>query len=291
MVDRNGHPNNEDMHKIVRTLLNTTDTMNDSELNNMIYGDNYYDNLLGVGVAGLNRSIGTPTNNMINRYYDEKRNYSVLAPTLDPLSIMNLSKRAKESLQKNDWSESYFFSSLFDKDEVIERYKERTLIYSKRLEWYRINEIKRKPPFNQLLALQLLILDKLDNMLRYQIKHYIHDKVEQTPKGKSFYVKSTFLNGAATTKIDFTDLSKCKNFPDSFNYANFPSTELFSLIVRCDSGGPIQVSTNESDDSLSVYVDLASGEEHKIDNAEATLKSLNIRANGSDAVVRIIGLF
>lgn len=283
--------NNEQMHQIVRTLLNTTDVMNNSELNNAIYGDNYYDNLSDVGVAGLNQSVGTPTNNTINRYYDEKRNYSVLAPTLDPLAIMNLSRRAKQALQTNDWSESYFFTSLFDQDEIIERWKEKTLVYSKRLEWKRINEIKRRPAFMQLIGINLLILDKLDNLLRYATKHYIHDKIEQTPKGRSFYVKSVFVNGASPTKIDFTDLTKCKNFPSSFNYYNFPSTELFSILVRCDSGGPIQIATNEEDDSMRVYLDLAAGEEHKIDNAEATIKSVNLKANGSDATVRVIGLY
>lgn len=283
------HLTNEEMHHVIRHLVNNIDTINQSELSDSIYGTDYYDKLLDTGVAGFNRSIGSPTNNTINRYYDEKRNYSLLAPTLDPTSIVDISKRAKEYIKKNDWSESLFFSSAFDKDEVEARLLEKSIVYSKRLEWWRINEVKRRPPFAQLIGINLMILDKLDNILRYVTKQYIHEKIETTPKGKNFYVKGTFTNGAVATRFDFTDLSKCKNTA-GLNVVNFPSTEMFSILIRCDSGGPIQIAINE-DDNLTTYIDLAANEEHKIDNSEAVIKSLNIRANGADAVTRIIGLY
>lgn len=283
---------NEELHRYVTKLLKTTNYLNASNHSDEIFGSNYYDMFADIGVVDPKRhSVGTPINNTINRYYDEKRNYSVLAPTLDPLNIINLSKRVKQSIQENDFSESLFFSTVFDKHEIADRMLEKNLVYSKRLEWMRINDIKTRPKFDQLIALNLLNLDKLDNILRYLTKHYILDKYEQTPRGKNFYTNSVFRNGAATTKIDFTDLYKCMNFPSNFNYYNFPSTELFSIIVRVDIGGPIQIGINEADNDLSAYIDLNVNEEHKIDNSRAVVKSLNIRANGSDSTVRIFGLF
>lgn len=255
------------------------------------YGDNYYQNLDDIGLTNENNSVSTPTRGSVNRYYDEKRNYSLLAPTLDPTNIYNLTKRVRDSIKQNDFSESYFFSSLFDEKEINERFLEKKLIYSKRLEYLRIKDIKERPPFAQLLAFNLLILDKLDNILRYNQKHYILNKLEEQPQGKNFYTKTTFVNGANTTKFDFTDLSNCLNIPDNTNINNFPSTEMFSLIVRCDSGGPIEIAPNEPEGNLNTYIEIKANEEHKIENTRAIVKSLNIRANGSNAVVRLLGLW
>lgn len=283
---------NQEIHALVKSLIKTTDYQEGlSSIDNMIFGDDYYDALQSTGTVGLNRSVGTPTNNTINRYYDEKRNYSVLVPVRDPLNVSNLSRMAKENIQKNDWSESYFFSSMFDKEEIDERWMEKNLIYSKRLEWMRIKEIKRRPPFSQFIAFQLLILDKLDNILRYNTKQYILDKIERKPQGKSFYTNAVFPQTNGACKIDFRDLTKCINIPSGVTWNNFPSTELFSIIIKMDAGGPIQIATNEGERDLSTYIDLKVGEEWKIENSDAIVKSLNIKPNGSDATVRITGLF
>lgn len=256
-----------------------------------IYGADYYGTINEIGLShDKTMSVGTPTKGSINRYYDESRNYSILAPTLDPTHIHNLTKRVRDSIQKNDFSESYFFSSLFDKNDISERYLEKNLIYSKKLEYQRLKAIKERPAFAQLIALNLLILDKLDNILRYNQKHYILNKFEEKPQGINFYTKATFINGAKTTRYEFTDIGKCENMPEA-PYHNFPSTELFSLIVRCDSGGPIEIAPNMPEGNLNAYIELKANEEHKIENTSALTKSLNIKASGSNAVVRILGLF
>lgn len=277
--------------RIIQTMIKSTNIGSQLDSSSAIYGADYYNTLDDIGLTYGNQSVGSPTNNLINRYYDEKRNYSWLVPVVNPLNIYQLSRRVKQSIQENDYSESNFFSSTFEKQDISERFLEKNLVYSKKLEYYRINEIKQRQPIQQLIGLNLLVLDKLDNILRYITKEYILNKYEKQPEGKNFYTKSIFINGAAPTKIDFTELDKCGNLPPTFNYKNFPSTELFSLIVKLDSGGPIQIGINESDKDYSTYIDLAVNETHEISNEKATIKSLNIMANGADATCRIIGMF
>jgi hypothetical protein len=280
-----------EMQNIIRQIMKSTQAMNNADVTDPTYGANYYDTLDDIGLTNFNKSVGNPAQHSINQYYDEKRNYSLLAPRLDPLNIHNLTRRVRQSISENDYSESQFFSSVFDKDEITNRFLEKKLIYSKRLEYFRLYDIKKRPPMEQLIALNLLVLDKLDNILRYSTKSYILEKYENQPLGKNFFLKSTFVEGAKTTKIDFTELNKCMNLPANFSPHNFPNTELFSVIIRVDSGGPVQVGFNESESDLSAYVELKANEEHKMENQRALIKSLNIKANGADSVVRIIGLY
>lgn len=281
----------DDTARIIQTMLKSTNVLSQLDFTASIYGSDYYGTLDDIGLTYGNQSVGSPTNNAINRYYDEKRNYSWLVPVTNPLNIYQLSRRVKQSIQENDYSESNFFSSTFEKQDISERFLEKNLVYSKKLEYYRINEIKTRTPIQQLIGLNLLVLDKLDNILRFITKEYILNKYEKQPTGKSFYTKSIFINGATPTKIDFTDLEKVQNPPPTFTYKNFPSTELFSLIIKVDAGGPIQIGINESDTNLDTYIDLAINETHEMSNDKATIKSVNIRANGSDSTVRVIGMF
>lgn len=284
--------NDVDLNDAIKLLMKTNKQIKDITHNDSVFGSDYYTSVNDIGLSDYNKDIGDPTRGSINRYYDEKQNPSILTPTLDPLNIYNLTERVKNSIQTNDYSESYFFSSAFDKDEISERFLEKNTLYSKRLEWYRINEIKRmQQKSEQLIAVNLLLLDKLDNILRYNIKHYILDKYESKPVGKSFYVAPTLTNGSPTTRIDFTDLGKCKNLPNNFNANNFPHTELFSIVIKVDTGGPILIGLNEPEGNLNAYIKVNLNEEYKIDNVTAFIKSINIVANGADSSVRIIGIF
>ncbi len=279
--------------KALEKIMKNTTFLVQEDIHGSQFGSDYYNKLDETGLIDTATSLGAnPTTGSINRYYDESRNLSVLSPTLDPFNIMNVSRQVKENIQKNDFSESYFFSSEFDKQEIEARFREKKLMRSKLLEYFRLQEIKQKHPMEQLISLNLLILDKLDNILRYNTKQYILDKIERRPVGKMFFCKTTLVFTEQTTKIVFTDESKVKNRPTGgLNMTNFPSTELFSLVVRVDSGGPVTIATNESDTNYNTYVELKANEEHKVEEDSALIKSINLRANDSNAAVRIIGLY
>ena len=279
--------------RALRKVLKNTEGIVSDEIHGSQLGSDYYRIQDKIGVidtaTGLNQN---PITSSINRYYDESVNLNVLVPALDPFNIANLSRDVKNSIAKNDFSESYLFSADFDKNEIIQRFRERKTLRSKLLEYYRINKIKQKHPMEQLIGLDLMILDKLDNILRYSVKQYILDKFEKRPQGKPFYTKTNFIATENTTKIVFTDESKVKDRPSSgMNWVNFPSTELFSLTVKCDSGGPITIGLNESDTNYETYIEIKAGEEYRVEEDSALIKSLNIRANSNDAVVRLIGLY
>lgn len=280
----------DELSDAIKLLAKTKKQFNEISHTDTIFGSDYYNTVNDIGVSDWKKSVGSPTDNSINRYYDEKKNYSILAPTLDPLNIYQLTHRVKQSIQENDYSESYFFSSTFDRDEITSRFLEKNIIYSKRLEWMRINDIKRMQKSEQLLAINLLILDKLDNILRYHTKQYILDKYESNPIGKAFYLSTTLVGNASTSKIDFTDSNKCLNLPDGFRPSNFPNTELFSLVVKVDSGGPVFLGINEPEGKLDAYVQMNLNEEYKVENPRALIKSLNMYST-VNSNIRVIGMF
>lgn len=142
------------------------------------------------------------------------------------------------------------------------------------------------------LRVNTLLLDRITDLLDYSEKQYTFSKYELRPLGLQFYCEMTLTADAPTTHFDFTDELFNTNMPANAVMFKYPRHNLLSLEIIMDSGTNVYYSTNELNNSTDAYVKLnGAPTETTIRPGQQVLSSLNIRASGSDAVVRILGLY
>jgi hypothetical protein len=145
---------------------------------------------------------------------------------------------------------------------------------------------------SMLLNVNTILLERMTDVLDYQEKIFMFNKYETKPKAQLFYCEMTLTDGAEATKIDFSDAKYNLNIPLNAKIYDFPSHNLLSLQIIFDSGTNLFISTNKPANSLETTLKLNSPpQEYTVTPGQFSIKSLNMRAQGSDSVVRIIGLY
>lgn len=145
-----------------------------------------------------------------------------------------------------------------------------------------------------ILKVNTLMLNRLTDVLDYMEKQYTFSKYELRPKGYTFYGEMTLPAGGAVTHFDFTDDTKNKNVPANAQIFRFPRHNLLSLQIIFDAGTNLYYSTNEPTNSEYAYVKLTNAilpNQVLIKPGQQVLQTLNIRADTSDATVRLVGLY
>jgi hypothetical protein len=143
-----------------------------------------------------------------------------------------------------------------------------------------------------ILRINTLLLDRITDVLDYNEKQYTFSKYELRPLGLQFYCEMTLTADAPTTHFDFTDEIFNTNIPSNAVMFKYPRHNLLSLQIIMDSGTDVFYSTNELNNSTDAYVKLTGAPtDTTIRPGQMVLSSLNIRASGGDAVIRILGLY
>lgn len=176
---------------------------------------------------------------------------------------------------------------------LIEIQQEKSRLLDPRL---KMHPLERMITYNQMmLETNIILLDRITDVLDYQEKIYTFNKFEVRPYGINFYAEMTLKNGAKATKLDFQDDTKNLNVPSNATMTDYPRHNLLSLQVIFDSGNQIYFATNKPSSSLETTVKLTNAvlpNTFTISPGQFSIKSLNIRADGgADGVVRLIGLY
>lgn len=147
--------------------------------------------------------------------------------------------------------------------------------------------------YNQmLLTVNTLLLERLTDVVDLQEKIYMFNKYETKPLATNFYAEMTLTADAEATKLDFTDSSNNRNVPAGAKLFDFPRHNLLSLQVIFDSGTDLYFATNKPVNSLETTVRLTSPPQpYTLAPGQFSIKSVNLRASGTDATVRLIGLY
>jgi hypothetical protein len=176
--------------------------------------------------------------------------------------------------------------------ELIDIQREKGRLMTKNMHMHPIQKILS---YNEmLLKVNTLTLNRITDMLDYLEKQYTFSKYELRPRGLTFYAEMTLPAGFASAHFDFTDDTKNKNVPSNASIFRYPRHNLLSLQIIFDSGTNLYYSTNEPSNSLDAYVKLTNAvlpNQVTIIPGQQVIQSLNVRADGSDAVIRMVGLY
>jgi hypothetical protein len=147
--------------------------------------------------------------------------------------------------------------------------------------------------YNQmLLTVNTLLLERITDIVDLQEKLYMFNKYETKPLANNFYAEMTLVAGNDATKLDFTDSTNNKNIPATAKLYDFPKHNLLSLQVIFDSGTDLYFATNKPANSLETTVKLTSPpQQYTLTPGQFSIKSVNLRASGTDGTVRLIGLY
>lgn len=278
-----------------------------------IADDDYYGLLTALGfydskrpLTGENYTHDTDTTTAMH-YYDTTLKKVPIDKKDDTIS-MHLGKVA-EDLKEGDLYAIQDFS-----EASTERIKEKThriltdpsrAYQSKMLNMmrdrksYLLKNYSKQKPLNMLieytmmnLNVNTMLLERITDVLDYQEKLYMLEKIESKPQGKQFYAEMTLVNGDPVTHLDFTDESNYRNIPAVATIKDFPKHKLLSLNVVMASGTNVHLATNEPVNSVKTTVAITpsdpyiAGVEDKF-----VFESLNLRASGADAAIKIIGFY
>ncbi len=148
--------------------------------------------------------------------------------------------------------------------------------------------------YNQMmLTVNTLLLERITDIVDLQEKLYMFNKYETKPLANNFYAEMTLTAGAEATKLDFTDSSNNRNVPSNAVMYDFPKHNLLSLQLVFDSGTDLYFATNKPTNSLETTVRLTGSlpQQYTLAPGQFSIKSVNLRASGTDATVRLIGLY
>lgn len=222
----------------------------------------------------------------------------------------NLSRIAQDIKESNLWSVQDFsetssrrilekqFRIRNDPDRKIQAQK---LINMQKMKGHLLDPKLKTHPVDKLTSYNEMLLDtnimlvnRLTDTLDYLEKTYMFEKYEKRAKGLNFFCELTLTSNAPATKINFTDDKFNLNVPVNAVMHHYPYHNLRSLNIMIISGVNLYYSTNEPDNQLDTYVkfDPASPPTSiQLDFGSFDIWSLNLRADGGDAVVRLLGLF
>jgi hypothetical protein len=145
---------------------------------------------------------------------------------------------------------------------------------------------------SMLLDVNIMLLNRMTDVLDYQEKIHMFNKYETKPLGQNFYAEITLKAGDEAMKLDFTDSANNRNVPASALLYDFPKHNLLSLQIIFDSGTDLYFSTNKPTNSLETYMRLKTPpQQYTMTPGQFSIKSVNLRASGSDASVRLLGLY
>jgi uncharacterized protein YlaI len=284
-----------------------------SDINDVpIYNDDWYGNLLSLGFwnadgwtksGPMTHDVNTTT---VLHYYDTAKQKTPLDNRLE--TTPNLAEIAKDFKQNElhdiqDWSNEAARAIQFKthriQNDPIRKFQAQVLIdiqtMKSRLKnpHNRIHPVDKMVTYNaMLLNVNTLLLERITDVLDYQEKIYMFNKYEDKPRGVQFYAELTLTDGNNATKFDFIDATKNKNVPNNSNLYDYPYHKLFWLQVVMDSGTNIFLATNKPDNNLETTVKISStATPYTMEPKSFAIESLNIRAQGADATVRLFGLF
>lgn len=240
-------------------------------------------------------------------YYDMSKQKTPIDARLDTITP-NLGEIARDYKSAELYKIQDFESAAGDRikekthrilSDPIRKYQSQMLIDIRNLKTAILKNEKKLTPMERLEAFNVmnlnvltLMLERLTDVLDYQEKIYTYEKQEKKALGKNCYVQMTLVDGAEPTKIDFTDDSYTRNLPSGTTINDHPRHNLKSLTIYFDSGTDVYFSTNKPKNSLETTVKLSNPPmAYSMNLDDFSIESINIRAQGANADVRILGLY
>lgn len=222
----------------------------------------------------------------------------------------NLSRVAYDNKEANLWSIQDFSETsarrILEKTHRIENDPDRKIQAQKLINMQKMKGKLLDPkaihhPVDRLVSYEEMLLDtnimllnRMTDILDFQEKLYTFQKFETRPKGLNFYTELTLTAGSAATKLNFQDDRYNKNVPQGTAMYRYPYHNLRSLNIMFVSGTNLYYSTNEPDSQLDAYIKFnppAFPTSITLDYGAFDIWSLNLRADGGNAVVRLLGLY
>ena len=239
-------------------------------------------------------------------FYDKSKQKTPIDARVDTVTP-NLSEIADDYKRAELYNIQDFESAAVDRikekthrilSDPIRKYQSQMVIDTRNLK-SRVIKDKTMPIAEKLmhfsvmnLNINTLLLERITDVLDYQEKIYTFEKQEKKALGKNFYVEMTLTDGAEATKIDFRDSSNNMNIPSGAEIKDDPKHNLKNLTIYFDSGTNVHFSTNKPANSLETTVKLSNAPmAYTMDLQDFSIESVNIRASGANASVRIIGLY
>lgn len=239
-------------------------------------------------------------------FYDTSLKNTPLDPKDDTIT-QHLGKIAQ------DYQEGEVYSTQDFGEASTERIKEKThriltdstrayqaemLIRMRDRKAHLLRTFKEQKPLNMLLEYTMMtlnvntmLLERITDVLDYQEKLYILNKEEKRPQGKQFYAEMTLINGAEPTHLDFLDENNYKNIPSGAVIRDFPKHKLFSINVIMSSGTNVHLATNKPKNSNETTVTMTTAEPYLMEPRDFVIESINLRASGANAAVKVIGFY
>lgn len=177
-------------------------------------------------------------------------------------------------------------------------YQSKMLIKMRERKKHLIETFDKQKPLNMLLEYTMMnlnvntmLLERITDVLDYQEKIYVFQKDENKPQGKQFYAEMTLVSDAPVTHLDFLDENNYKNIPTIATIKDFPKHKLMSLNVVVVSGTDVHIATNKAKNSDETTVKLSTTDPFIGDPGRFIYETLNLRATGGNAVIKIIGFY